>query len=395
MADGQADSEFRSIVNAAAAKWYSQRSTSPDHPDRPDHARASRDVRMASPDRAARDGVPEIGGPGSRDSPTAWQSALRALPDESKDAPLPIHPLAQALAEQPSLRPVEWNPYRQQGGFKPRTAIDYSSLMIYLSGQVNPNPCRNCRLKNGPYAHCVVAPPSVLGLSSLKHACANCTYQNQHRKCTNLPIDDEELVTRSRIARTSLKLKNPSPAKPAGRRPKPVSESSLNPRARYRPDRGHVIRKPTSQSISAEAFGEKLRQFRSWSPRSRRRMKAEVKQWEAAIMTVEAESARGPPGDHALDEQGAPGTPSLPTSLPTSMPPASQTPTHLTATPSMFPPPSAPSLPGSLAEVGAEAYDEYGPQQMDEDEDEDAESDYGGTSWVGFNDVGPVLKPPL
>ncbi|KAI0880714.1 uncharacterized protein GGS22DRAFT_82321 [Annulohypoxylon maeteangense] len=387
MADNQTDPDFRSIINAAAAKWYSQRSTSPDH------TQASHNDRSASPTHATGGGEREVNDPGSLSGLTAWQGVLQTLPEESKDILLPIHPLAQALSEQPSLRPAEWNPYRQQGGFKPRTAIDYSSLMIYLSGQVNPNPCRNCRLKNGPYAHCVVAPPPVLGLSSLKHACANCTYQNQHKKCTNLPIDDEELVAKSRIARSSMKLKNPTPMKPPGRRPKLVSENNLNSRARYKPDYGHMIRKPTAQSISAEAFGDKLRLIRSWSPRSRRRMKAEVKQWEAALMTIEAENARDSPRDHILDEQGVNGTPSLPDSrLPTS-----QTPTHATATPSVFPP-SVPPVQGSLAEVEAieaEIYDEYSPEQMDEDEDENAESDYEGTSWVGFNDPGLVMKPPL
>ncbi|KAI1455550.1 hypothetical protein F4805DRAFT_264831 [Annulohypoxylon moriforme] len=408
MADDQTDPDFRSIINAAAAKWYSQRSTSPDHtqasrerpinpcicPDSRNSRSLTGDARSVSPTRAAGDGEREIGDPSSRSGLTAWQGALEALPSELKDAPLPIHPLAQALAEQPYLRPVEWNVYRQQGGFKPRTAIDYSSLMIYLSGQVNPNPCRNCRLKNGPFAHCVVAPPSVLGLSTLKHACANCTYQNQHKKCTNLPIDDEELVARSRIARSSLKLKNPTPMKPPGRRPKPVSENHLNPKIGYKQDYGHAIRKPTAQSMSAEAFGDKLRQIRSWSPRSRRRMKAEVKQWEAAIMTYEAENARCSPKDLAFDGQGMDRTSSLPASIPS----ASHTLTHPAATPLVFPTlPSAPSVQGSLVEVEAGVYDEYGPEQMDEDEDEDenVESDYEGTSWVGFNDTGPVMKPPL
>ncbi|XDG04728.1 hypothetical protein ABKA04_004343 [Annulohypoxylon sp. FPYF3050] len=352
----QTDPDFRSAINAAAAQWYSQRRTSLDRSPVREHANShgspysshSADDAPTSPSTG--NGIPESG-------LTAWQGALRALPEGSEDVSLPIHPLAQALAEQPSLRLAEWNPYRQQGGFKPRTAVDYSSLMIYLSGQVNPNPCRNCRLKNGPYARCIVAPPTVLGLSSLKHACANCTYQSQHKKCTNLPINDEELVTKSRMARSSMKLKNPTPAKASGRRPKLAS------------DRGHVIRKPTAQGISADSFGDKLSHIRSWSPRSRRRMKAEVKQWEAAIATVEAEDLRRSTED------------------PISGPilPVSQTPT----TPGIS---FASPVQGSSAE--AEVY-EYGFDRMDEDEDQDRESDYQNTSWVGFTDMGPVTKPPL
>ncbi|KAI1098758.1 hypothetical protein F4804DRAFT_346066 [Jackrogersella minutella] len=388
MADNEVNSDFRSIVNAAAANWYSQRS------DSPDKVQANRNDRPASPIHTDVNGGSEPNGASTRNDITVWQSTLQVLPDDSKGIPLPIHPLAQALAEQPTLRSVEWNPYRQQGGFKPRTAIDYSSLMIYLSGQANPNPCRNCRLKNGPYARCIVAPPSVLALSSLKHACANCTYQNQHRKCTNLPIDDEELVARSRMARSSLKLRNPTPMKPPGRRPKPVTENNADLRTRYKPDHGHMIRKPTAQSISADAFADKLRQVRSWSPRSRRRMKAEVMQWQAAVMTIEAENTRSAYREHTLEGQGAFGTPNLPAGIP----PASHTPTNPAAASSMFaPPPSAPSVEGSLAELEAEGYDEeYDQHQLEDDEDENAEeSDFEGTSWVGFNDMGPVLKPPL
>ncbi|KAI1389316.1 uncharacterized protein F4822DRAFT_196666 [Hypoxylon trugodes] len=294
------DPDFRSIVNAAAEKWYSQLSLSPDHPqsnreypEDPERYQTAKNGELATFSSVNHDGL------------TAWQSTLQALPEESRGTPFPVHPLAQALVEQPVLRSVEWNSYRQQGGFKPRTAIDYSSFMIYVSGQVNPNPCRNCRLKNGPYARCIVAPPSVLALSSLKHACANCTYQNQHRKCTNLPIDGEELVTRSRMARSSLKLKSSTPMKPPGRRPNPVVNSDVNTMTKHKLDHGHMIRKPTAQSISAEAFADKIRLVRSWSPRSRRRIKAEVMQWQAAVMTVEAENTRGSSRDESFEGQEA------------------------------------------------------------------------------------------
>ncbi|KAL7623542.1 hypothetical protein AAE478_007225 [Parahypoxylon ruwenzoriense] len=391
MADSQPDPDFRSIVNAAAARWYSQRSPSPDRT----HSSRGGHLQPASSNPTGDNEGSATNGPATRSDTTAWQSALQSLPDDLENSLLPIHPLAQALADQPALRPIEWNIYRQQGGFKPRTAIDYSSLMIYVSGQVNPNPCRNCRLKNGPYAKCVVAPPSVLALSHLKHACANCTYQNQHRKCTNLPIDEEEMVARTRMARSSLRITNSFPRNPPGRKPKPVVENKINPRAKYKPDYGHMVRKPTAQSISAESFVDKLRQVRGWSPRSRRRMRAEVMQWQAAIMTVEAENTRSSPRDHILENQSY-GTHSLPTSTPL---PSQLTPSHpsrpAAASSAAFTAPL--STEGSLAEMEAEGYGEENSQeQMEYDEDESSEEhEYEGTSWVGFDDMGPVLKPPL
>ncbi|OTA90402.1 hypothetical protein M434DRAFT_370207 [Hypoxylon sp. CO27-5] len=300
---------------------------------------------------------------------TAWQCTLEALPDDLKSTPLPMNPLAQALAEQPALRSVEWNQYRIQGGFKPRTGADYSSVMIYVSGQINPNPCRNCRLKNGPFTHCVVAPPSVLALSSPKHVCANCTYQNQHKKCTNLPINDEEWVTKSRMARSSFRFRRSTT-----RKPKAITDNNGVLKMRFRMDQGHRIHKPTGQTISAETFADKLRQVRSWSPRSRRRMQAEAMQWQAAIMTIEAEDTHDLPLDHTLEGPGARGTPTLPTSLPPTSP-----------------------VQESLAETEAEEYDEgYKQKQMEIGADENAEmGDYEDTSWVGLNDVEPEVKPPL
>ncbi|KAI1655503.1 hypothetical protein F4813DRAFT_391638 [Daldinia decipiens] len=392
MTDNQADSNFRSIVNAAAATWYSRHTGSPEHIQ----------SNSGSQQEAGSDHVDENEGPAINDpvtngsefhsNLTTWESTLEVLPDEMKNMPLPVHPLAQALAEQRTLRQVEWNRYRQQGGFKPRTAIDYSSLMIYLSGQVNPNPCRNCRLKNGPFARCIVAPPSVLALSSLKHACANCTYQNQHKKCTNLPIDDEELVAKSRMARSTQKLKNPAPMKPPGRRPNSISDGTPHYTPRYKPDQKQMIRKPTARSITADAFGDKLRQVRSWSPRSRRLMKAEVMQWEAAIMTIEAENTRSPRIDRVLDSQGQLEISNKPIGLP----PTSQAPWHPSESYSGLT--GAASMDESLDEIEAEEYGEiYSRHQMAEDDEDEneGESDYEGSPWVGYHGIGPGLKPPL
>ncbi|KAI0108073.1 hypothetical protein F4814DRAFT_426772 [Daldinia grandis] len=393
MTNNQADSDFRSIVDAATATWYSRHTGSPEQ-----HIQSNGSSQHDSGSDNVDENVgpamnvPTTNGSALRSDLTAWESTLEALPDDMKNISLPIHPLAQALAEQRTLRQVEWNPYRQQGGFKPRTAIDFSSLMIYLSGQVNPNPCRNCRLKNGPYTRCIVAPPSVLALSSLKHACANCTYQNQHRKCTNLPIDDEELVARSRMARSTQKLKNPAPTKPPGRRPKPIPDGTPHYTPRYKPDHGHMIRKPTAQSITADAFGDKLRQVRSWSPRSRQRMKAEVMQWQAAFMTIEAENTRSSRMGRVLEGQGQFDI----SNRPVGFPPTSQTPSHPGGSYSVLD--GAASMDESLDEVEAEEYGGiYSREQMEEydDDENEGESDYEGSRWVGFHGVGPGLKPPL
>ena len=44
--------------------------------------------------------------------------------------------------------------------------------------------------------------------------------------------------------------------------------------------------------MTADSFAGKLQQIRKWSPRSRRLMKAEVLQWQAALATVKAKSTR-------------------------------------------------------------------------------------------------------
>ncbi|KAI0842376.1 hypothetical protein F5Y06DRAFT_292302 [Hypoxylon sp. FL0890] len=262
MSNNQRDHEFQAIVNAATAKWLAQRSASPNH-TQPNH---DNDIPQQS-------GSKQI-----TNKKTAWQATLEALPDDLKHIRFPRHPLAHALAEFPTLRSIEWNPNRRRGSFKPRESIDFCSMMIYVTGQLSPNPCRNCRLGHGPFAHCIVAPSKVLALSALrvhKHACANCTYQFQQKKCIN-PDDP--------------------------------------------PDHGHMVRKPTAQSISSEAFATKLHRVRSWSPRSRRILQAE-----------------------------------------------------------------------------AEGYgEEYGQQQMDDDDvDESAEDSVyeESTPWVAFKDTEPVIKP--
>ncbi|KAI0376924.1 hypothetical protein F5Y04DRAFT_285477 [Hypomontagnella monticulosa] len=69
----------------------------------------------------------------------------------------------------------------------------------------------------------------------------------------------------------------------------PTTSPCQNPASRSGAAYEHAIRKPTAQSISLEGHADKLRQIRSWSPVSLRRMKAEVSQWQAVIATVEAE----------------------------------------------------------------------------------------------------------
>ncbi|RYP45581.1 hypothetical protein DL768_008096 [Monosporascus sp. mg162] len=454
MALAEKDPDFRSLVDAAAANWYSQRSISPGASQR--HSSFG-DPKRQSPHVHANGGGAGVGGQPSNGASsigsdiTAWQTALQSLPEEFRSSPLPVHPLAQLLAAQPTLRQIEWNQYRQYGGFVPRTPHDFSSLMIYASGQVNPNPCRRCILKNGPFARCIVSPPPVLAQSTLRHACANCTYQNQYKKCTNEPITEEELV-RSRaqraVARPPSTLlnnnNNSSNTPPTVRRPKVNSavrkyhkDGRLKKKLAAAAADGHghgygydyVVHgqqdMPTAQSISADSFADKLRRVRALSPRSRRLVRAEAMQWQAAIATVEAEKTRttGIGTDAAATPAPRPLRSTQITDNAAVAPQASvnanaaglpfQTSVSAASTAatssSMFaPPPSsafappAPTTDESMHEVEGEGgqFDED-EQELDDEESEGEgegeENDFDGEgpSWAGFDDTGPPLKPPL
>lgn len=342
---------------------------------------------------------------------TAWRSALQSLPPEFAKSELPNHPLTQLLAEQPTLRPVEWNQYRQQGGFLPRTSHDYSALMIYLSGQVNPNPCRNCLLRNGPFAQCVVAPPTILAISSLRHACANCTYQCQYKKCTNDPITELEKA-RSELSkpfRGMARTKPLIPRKPktnartqqqqhhekqARRLERPLEQLSARQRQKQvrlqllkdREKRRHQERRPEELSLTQlsasvslglstnlESFDEKLRHIRACSPRTRRRMAAETLQWQAAIATVEAEGLPSNPTAAAIP------IPTAPAPAPARAPYSNQTPVpSFSASLAAFASPAtlmSPAPTNGPARYGANPT--FEPMEEDESEsEEDEEGDY-------------------
>ncbi|RYP90047.1 hypothetical protein DL770_003827 [Monosporascus sp. CRB-9-2] len=457
MALAEKDPDFRSLVDAAAANWYSQRSISPGA----SQPRSSfGDPKRQSPHVHANGGGVGGGQPSNGASSigsdiTAWQTALQSLPEEFRSSPLPVHPLAQSLAVQPTLRRIEWNQYRQYGGFVPRTPHDFSSLMIYASGQVNPNPCRRCILKNGPFARCIVSPPPVLAQSTLRHACANCTYQNQYKKCTNEPVTEEELV-RSRAQRavarpppTLLNDNNNSNTPPTVRRPKVNSavrkhhkDGRLKKKLAAAAADGHghgygydyVVHgqqdRPTAQSISADSFADKLRRARGWSPRSRRRVRAEAMQWQAAIATVEAEKMRTtgtgtdtaathapPPPRSAQITDNAAVAPQasvkanvagLPFPAPASAASAAATssstfappPSSFAPLPSAFAPPAS-TMDESMHEIEDDEgqFDEEDDEELDDEESEGEgeENDFDGEghSWAGFDDTGPPLKPPL
>ncbi|KAI0528147.1 hypothetical protein F5B22DRAFT_583822 [Xylaria bambusicola] len=350
---------------------------------------------------------------------TAWQSALQSLPPEFANSVLPPHPLSQALMNQPTLRPVEWNPYRQQGGFVPRTAHDFSSLMIYVSGQMNPNPCRRCLLRNGPFARCVVSPPAVLGNSSIRHACANCTYQCQYNKCTNEPITEQEKL-RAELLRSVVRIKELTPRQPMTRksdakekreRDRPAMEQlnqqrqlngvskvrRLQKRAQLAAEYHTGAHQPESRpgpdisfGASPVPFDEKLRRIRACSPQSRRRIAAETLQWQAALATVEAE----PP----------PPASAVPVPRPAAEPTVNQ---HSRALPNDFTPfqstpaSSMPTLshgfaldspPGAMT-TSHDTENTF--EAMDEDESEDEEeSDYGEMAWTQPDSTASIVKAP-
>ncbi|KAI0185088.1 hypothetical protein EV127DRAFT_515535 [Xylaria flabelliformis] len=345
---------------------------------------------------------------------TAWQSTLQVLPPDFANFELPLHPLAQALSGQPTLRAVEWNQYRQQGGFVPRTPHDFSSLMIYLSGQVNPNPCRNCLLRNGPFARCVVSPPAVLAISTIRHGCANCTYQNQYKKCTNEPITEQEKI-RSEIARPSTisRPRSTVPRKPKSnsrtseRRELRIIQDRLQPKTNAKERRKQrrleeqldqqrdvsITRTPGGLGpdlSNFKSFDEKLRHVRASSPRSRRQMAAETLQWQAAIATVEAERL-GPAPDLSIQTSINSVTPNNHFQASFSNYSASQ---PVSTTPLTF----ARHTPAGNHSTRAEttSYDaDNTAEPMDEDEsDDDHEDEYEGTQWVGPNHTGPMIKAP-
>ncbi|KAI0189857.1 hypothetical protein F4808DRAFT_453982 [Astrocystis sublimbata] len=332
MADDAPNTLFQSIAEAATATWYAHRAATPGSRPSPSvghggsqvhgqsmtpitpmppilgMASATAVASVTSPSASTSPSGPQVSelhvpdGAGIRSDITAWHSSLQILPPDFANSELPLHPLPQALSTQPTLRPVEWNMFRQQGGFVPRTPHDFSSLMIYISGQVNPNPCRNCILKNGPFARCIVSPPAVLAISNLRHACANCTYQNQYRKCTNEPITEQENIRNeiqrfNRFARprpqVPRKPKNNAKSKKRnapGPEPTQAQQDQPSPKLTFK--QPPTLTKPSGlgliRSKDFASFDEKLRHIRASSPRSRRQLTAETLQWQAAIATVEA-----------------------------------------------------------------------------------------------------------
>lgn len=307
--------------------------------------------------------------------------------------------------------------YRQQGGFVPRTAHDYSSLMIFISGLVNPNPCRNCLLRNGPFARCVVAPPAVLAISTLRHGCANCTYQNQYKKCTNDPISAQEKA-RSELLRPVARSKSAVPKPTIPRKPK-LSKAlrhhekkavALQRRSQEQRLEGRGIVPPTQPSASLnrvlgasfETFDEKLKHVRGCSPNSRRRITAEILQWQAAIATVEVEEPPPAPANmNALPANINPrpeNIDSLRASLDDTYSPsqsASQSASTSTFRASLFrfaPPVVSSSLAGAR-DTSYSAEQTYDP--MDEDEGEGEQGDgYEGTPWLDLNQIGSIIKAP-
>lgn len=403
MASSQ-DPDFQAQLEAVTVNWYSQHneSSSSKRPGSSDSPHPSKKHSLSQSQAASVS-------PSIDSDVTAWQTALQTLPPEFKNQPRPVHLLAQALADQRTLRQIEWNPYRQ--GFVPRTPHDFASMMIFISGQVNPNPCRNCQLKNGPYAKCIVSPPDVLANSSIRHACANCTYQNQYKKCTNDPVTEEEM-NRSLWAKGSASAGPPgAPSAPHI----PKITTTVRKKRKHREVQNNNP-KPAAQPIgSADSFVDKLQQVRAWSPRSRRKMQAEALQWQAAIATVEAETAQTVtlPAPTPVTSQVPPALflpqlPLPPASPPTRTPirapirPTALAPVHTpapvpspapivhplaTSMPAFIPPPSSAPIP----EIEMMQEDEY--SEVTETGDENAgEGEGDDETWDNFGDIAAQIK---
>ncbi|KAK7959448.1 uncharacterized protein PG986_004302 [Apiospora aurea] len=212
---------------------------------------------------------------------SAWQTAIQTLPAEFRNQQRFQHPLASLLSDQKTIRQIEWNPNRQNGGFVPRTPNDFSSMMIFICGQINPNPCRNCRLKNGPFARCVVAPPEILAVSTIRHASAE-------------PVVSGMAPPKVRKPKSHAPKTRP----PSGPVPPYGSQASHHQYPQHTPYAGGSVTqtsiptqplptlgKPSSDSGSVKSFADKVRMVRAWNLQSRRRMKAELLQWQAALAT--------------------------------------------------------------------------------------------------------------
>lgn len=68
--------------------------------------------------------------------------------------------------------------------------------------------------------------------------------------------------------------------------------------------------KPSSESGSVKSFADKVRIARAWNQQSRRRMKAELLQWQAALATVDAERPRKTTRPPVVQQQQPPPPPS-------------------------------------------------------------------------------------
>ncbi|KAK8096475.1 hypothetical protein PG999_012419 [Apiospora kogelbergensis] len=353
---------------------------------------------------------------------SAWETAIQTLPAEFSSTRRFAHPLASMLADQKTIRQIEWNPNRQNGGFVPRTPHDFSAMMIFICGQVNPNPCRNCRLQNGPFARCIVAPPEVLAISTIKHACANCCYQNQHRRCTNDPITHEERVRSQvgRAPRNGCKVRKPKPQKnQPSRAPRADSRPSYDSQVVHHSYGGGsatqtlpALGKPSAESGSVKSFAEKVQMARVWNQQSRRKMKAELLQWQAALATVDAERPRKTANPSAIQ-------PAPPPPPPQQRPQQHQQPqahTHSFPRPSLLPatpkyshqtmpsssyPQYASAIPNGRApvfqpsgDVSMGDQDDFGSDITDSEEGDGGGEDH---MWAGFDDDENrvMIKPPV
>lgn len=226
-----------------------------------------------------------VGSLPAHDGLPAWNSLTSFLSNGFQCLSLSENQLARDLAEQPAVRPVEWNRYRRHR-YDPRDWYDYCAFMIYVSGEVNPDPCKYCQSLLGLFERCVIPHHSIRTASGMGHVCANCTYHNRQNEFSSGPLSNEEW----RMVKLRKSLFDNSPHMEASfLSPTLTGHSGASLKARDEVYHGYTIPEPTERSILPEGFADKVRRIRSWSPASLRRMKAEVSQWQAAVTTVEAE----------------------------------------------------------------------------------------------------------
>lgn len=87
----------------------------------------------------------------------------------------------------PRVRELEWNePWVALNPYQDSKPRDITALLVYLTGEIAPEPCRKCRDGKGPFKHCVMmAREAKPGPLRSVFSCSNCFYHYGQTYCTH------------------------------------------------------------------------------------------------------------------------------------------------------------------------------------------------------------------